>query len=69
MKFKKGDLFIGNQNDNKGTVIIAIEDTLGGGYKQTLCRFLNCPNEPEKVGTKAFFAEWVLLCLYHKVEA
>ena len=68
MNYNKGDLFIGNQNDNKGTVIIAIEDTLGGGYKQTLCRFLNCPNEPEKVGTKAFFAEWVLLCLYNKVE-
>jgi hypothetical protein len=68
MTYKKGDLFIGNQNDNKGTVIIAIEDTLGGGYKQTLCRFLNCPNEPEKVGTKAFFAEWVLLCVYSKVE-
>jgi len=68
MNYKKGDLFIGNQNDNKGTVIIAIEDTRSGGYKQTLCRFLNHPEEPEKVGTTAFFADWVLLCVYNKVE-
>jgi len=64
MKFKKGDLFIGNQNDNKGTVIIAIEDTRSGVSDATLCRFLNCPD-----GSTAYLASWQLRDFYDKVEA
>jgi hypothetical protein len=69
MKYKKGDLFIGKKTTRPNVVVIAIEDTRSGGYNQTLCRFMNCPDEPEKVGTTAFFAHWALRDFYDKVEA
>jgi len=68
MKYKKGDLFIGSQDDNKGTVLLAIEDTRSGVSDVTLCRFMNCPDETDKVGSTAYLASWALRVFYDKVE-
>ena len=69
MKFQKGDLFTGCNELNLGVILLALEDTRAEGYDQTLCQFLNHPEEPEKVGTTTFFADWALANYYRKVVA